>query len=105
MPRIPTASRAITPTLAMLPVTNSQLKTALKRTTTPNRPPMRPQFFRFIGSAPPVRLDRAVGREQAEDDDREEVDHVLQLERALAEGIEVRHGSQIGDGVADPALR
>src|SRR5437016_5911737 len=82
-------SRAITPALETLPVTNSQLKTALKRTTRPKRPAMRPQFLRLIGSAPPVRLDRAIGREEAEDDDREEIDDVLQLEGALAEGVEM----------------
>src|SRR5512141_755960 len=102
---MPAASRAITPTLATLPVTNSQLKTALNSTTTPSRPAIRPQFFSLIGSAPPVRLDRAVGREQAEDDDREEVDDVLHLERALAEGVEVADGSEIGDEVTHPALR
>src|SRR2546422_297536 len=64
-----------------------------------------PQFLRLIGSAPPVRLDGAVGREQPEDDDREEVDDVLQLEGPLAEGVEMADGSEIGDEVAYPSLR
>src|SRR5207249_5004583 len=105
MPATPVPSRAITPALETLPVTNSQLNTALKRTTRPKRPAIRPQFLRLIGSAPPVRLDRAVGREQAEDDDREEVDDVLQLEGALAEGVEMADGREISDEVAHPSLR
>src|SRR5437764_9662185 len=104
MPATPMASRAITPALETLPVTNSQLKTALNSTTSPKRPAIRPQFLRLIGSAPPVRLDRAVGREQSEDDDREEVDDVLQFEGALAEGVEMADGGEIGDEVAHPAL-
>src|SRR6266446_6511227 len=105
MPATPAARRAITPALATLPVTNSQLNTALKSTTTPNRPAIRPQLLRLIGSAPPVRLDRAVGREEAEDDDREEVDDVLQVEGSLAEGIQVAHRGEIADQLAHPALR
>src|SRR5207302_10058661 len=97
--------RTITAALAMLPVTKSQLKTALNSTTTPNKPAIRPQFLRLIGPAPPVRLDRPAGREQAEGDDREEVDDGLQLERALAEGIEMAAGGEVCDESAPPALR
>src|SRR6266481_739149 len=104
-PTMPATKRASTALLVTSPVTNSQLNTALNSTTKPNRPAIRPQFLRLIGSAPPVRLDRAVGREQAEDDDREEVDDVLQVEGSLAEGIQVAHRGEIADQLAHPALR
>src|SRR4051812_45568833 len=78
IPPAPSTSRTITPALAIEPVTKSQLKTALNRTTSPNKPPMRPHALRlsaiWVPLAPAMRLDRAVGREQAEDDDREEID-------------------------------
>src|SRR5260370_16281912 len=104
MPGLPSAWRRTSGVAAIDQLTKSKLNTALTRITTPNRPPMRPHCFEFIWSAPAVRLDRAIGREQAEYDDREEVDDVLQVDGALAEGIEVAHAGEIGDEVAHPAL-
>src|SRR5690242_15389588 len=104
MPPTPTTIAAMTSMLWTVPVTKSQHNTAYRRATSPNRPATRPPFFRLIGSAPPVGLDRAVGREQAEGDDREEVDDVLQLQGTPAERIEMADGGEVGDEVSHPAL-
>src|SRR3954466_3381536 len=100
MPATATARRAITPRLAMLPVTKIQLKPALNSSTRPNRPAIRPQFLRFAGSAPAAGLDRAVGRDRAEGEEGEEVDHVLQVRRYRAERVEMAHRRQVGDEFA-----
>src|SRR5207249_2779415 len=104
MPATPTTKAAMTSKLAGVPIRNNQQRMAYTRATKPNTPAMRPWFFRSIELAPPVRLDRAIGREKAEDDDREEVDEILWLDGALAEGIEVAHRGEIGDEIAHPAF-
>src|SRR5262245_30534778 len=88
------------------PAMKNQQKSALKSATAPKRPAAWPCCLMVMAfSAPAMRLDRAVGGEQSQRAVREEVDEVLQLDGALAEGIEVGDGAQVGDQLAGGALR
>src|SRR5476651_2608821 len=92
MPATAIPMRTRTAAEATLPVMKSQLKMALKIKTRPKRPVRRPHFLAVICLAPAMRLDRAVGREQAENDDRKEVENVFHRERAFGEGLQVAAG-------------
>src|SRR5476651_1896637 len=97
MPATAIPMRTRTAAEAMLPVMKSQLKMALKIKTRPKRPVRRPQFLAVICLAPAMRLDRAVGREQAENDDGKEVADVFHCQRALGERVEMARGRDVHD--------
>src|SRR3954463_13913981 len=78
--------------------------TALDTATAPNNPPACPFFLRVMYLAPAMRLDRAVGGEEAERADRHEIDDVLEIERPAAERVEVADGAEIRDHLARRAL-
>src|SRR5471032_2603851 len=100
MPATAITSRTSTAGVPSVPVMKNQLNMALKIKTRPSRPARRPQFLEVICLAPAMRLDRAIGREQAEDDDRKEVENVFHRERAFGEGLQVAAGGEVHHEVA-----
>src|SRR6059058_3257951 len=106
-PRAMTPSASCTQTYGSekRPAMKSQVKRALTTATAPNKPAACPFCLRVISLAPAMRLDRAVGGEEAERADREEVDDVLEIERPAAERVEVADGAEVGDHLADRAFR
>src|SRR5262249_39067118 len=84
----------------------NQQNSALRSATAPKRPAACPCCLMVMAlSAPAMRLDRAMRGEQPQRADREEVDEVLQVDGALAEGIEVRDRAQVGDDFPGRPLR
>src|SRR3954462_9565131 len=84
---------------------NSQVNTALDTATAPYNPAACPFCLRGMYLAPAMRLDRAVGGEEAERADRHEIDEVLEIERAAAERVGGADGAGIGAPLARGALR